>query len=189
MVGQTNGITQRVDFPFPLIHFGLHIRHVGRPIASRRLLIEGIGVWVDIDTLELTANHSGQHFLQFRILIGQLYVGPHLRTGIPQPHGMDITRVHEGVVRPVEVDGRIQRIREAILKHPCQFRIRQQFLGTLYLLLYGFGSEQTFFGPMALPHTDLSVVPFGYILLHFSRPGLYRHSGNPYGHSYNFNKI
>ena len=189
MVGQTNGITQRVDFPFPLIHFGLHIRHVGRPIASRRLLIEGIGVWVDIDTPELTANHSGQHFLQFRILIGQLYVGPHLRSGIPQPHGMYITRVHEGVVRPVEVDGRIQRIRETILKHPCQFRIRQQFLGTLYLFLHSLGREQTFFRTMALPRANLGIVPFGNILLHSGRPGLQRHSGNPHGNSYNFNKI
>ena len=71
MVGQTQGITEGVNLPFALVQFGLHVGEVGHPVAvGHGTVVEGIGVRIDVDALELAQDDTGQHLLQGRVIVG-----------------------------------------------------------------------------------------------------------------------
>ena len=84
---------------------------------------ECVGVGIEFDALELAADNARQHAAQVLVLIGQLEIGPHLRTGVAEPHGMDISGVDKCVGLPVflvlaEMDGGVQRVGKAVSEHP-----------------------------------------------------------------------
>jgi hypothetical protein len=64
------------------MEFGLHVCQVRHPAAAYRTIIISIGIRIDVDAHKLTADYTFQHLLQFRVLVGKLYVRPHLCTGI-----------------------------------------------------------------------------------------------------------
>ena len=125
MVCQADRVAERVDFPFAFVKFRFHVRQVAHPFASFGVHVESVGVWVDIDTFKLAVDDSCQHLFQFGVFIGKLHIRPYLRTGIAEPHGVDVSGVYKSVLFSVEVNGSVQCVREAVLEHPCQFRIGQ----------------------------------------------------------------
>ena len=56
--------------PFALVQFGLHICQVSHPVATRRSVVESIGVRINVDAKELTANDTFEHLFQLRIIVG-----------------------------------------------------------------------------------------------------------------------
>ena len=138
MIGQAQRIAQGINLPFAFVQFGLHGRTVGFPLTALRPVVEGIGIRIKIDAQELTADYSFEHLLQFRVLVGKLNVGPHLRTRIAQPHGMNVTRIDKGIgltVQHTEMYRRVQCVRETVFEHPGQIGIFQEslYLGNLLL--------------------------------------------------------
>ena len=147
LIGQTDHVAQRVDFPLALVQFGLHIGIVGHPVTlGVRLLVESVGIGIDVDALELAENHAGEHLLQFRILVGQFHIGEHLRAGVSQPHGVDVARIDEGVGITIGilrvVHGGIDGVGEAVDEHPCQSQVGELADNLLDLLLYGLRAEE-----------------------------------------------
>ena len=161
MVGKANGIAKRVDFVFTFVQFGLHLGHVILPTRSRSTVVERIGIRVDIDALELTENYTPKHLLQGFVLIGKLYIGPYLRTGVTQPHRMDVAcidkRIILAVLYPI-VYGGVQRVRETVLEHPCHVGIGQEFLHFLYFVLDRFRTEQAVFLRRTLRHVLAHII-------------------------------
>ena len=81
-IGQTQRITQRVDLPLAFVQFGAHLGLVAHPLMVGVRVVgveERIGIGIELDALELAADHAGQHTAQVLVLVGQLEVGPHLR--------------------------------------------------------------------------------------------------------------
>ncbi len=70
LVSQTKRVTKRVYLPFALVQFGLHICQVSHPVATRRSVVESIGVRINVDAKELTANDTFEHLFQLRIIVG-----------------------------------------------------------------------------------------------------------------------
>ena len=133
---------------------------VALPLTASRPKVECIGIRVDTDTLELAQDSAPYHLAQFLVGLGKRHIRPHLRTGVSQPHGMDIARIDKGVVIAVLcsriMDGRIERVGEAILKHPRQIRcIAKQGFHFLDFLFYGFRGKQALFGGRAPCRTDI----------------------------------
>ena len=123
VVSEADRVAERVDLVLALVQLGLHVGHIVSPRSVlHRLAVEGVGIRVDVDALQLAAYHTAQHLLQLAVALSQLHVGPHLRRRVAQPHGVYVARVDEGVliaVRSVgEVDGGVERVREAVLEHP-----------------------------------------------------------------------
>ena len=137
MVSQSERIAQRVNLIFAFVQLGLHVCEVACPrVVLQRTRIECVGIRVDVDALELAQDHTAQHLLQLRVFVCQLHIGPHLRSGVAEPHGSDVAGVNESVVLAVEVHSGVDSVREAVLKHPCQiFVILQELLHFLYFLL------------------------------------------------------
>ena len=151
-VGQAQGIAERVDFVFALVEFGLHAAVVFHPSAvGVGIAVEGVGVGVETDVVELAQDDAFEHLLQVLVLVGKLQVGPYLSAGIASPHGVNVAGVDEGVGRAVAVlgivDGGVEGVGEAVLKHPGQIRtVLEQFLYLLNLLLDDVRPEEPFFG-------------------------------------------
>ena len=114
------------------MQLGLHVRQVVFPLAARRTVVKGVGIGVQHDALELAQDHAAQHVLQFRVLTGILDVRPHLGTAVAQPHRMDVARIDKRVVLAIlvqtVVDRAVERVGEAVHKHPCQARIALDLL-------------------------------------------------------------
>ena len=109
---------------------GIHIGIVAHPFTASRTVIERIGIRVDIYQLELTVDHSGYHAAQGLVIIGKLHIRPHLRSGIPEPHGVYIAGIDKRVVHTVllvltEMHSGVQSVGKAVGEHPCQPRIRK----------------------------------------------------------------
>ena len=132
------------------MQLGLHVREVGLPVATRRSVVERVGIRVDVDAAELSPDDAAQHAPKGLVVVGKAHVGPHLGTRIAQPHGVNVARIDKRVVvavgRLAIVDGGLQRVGEAVLEHPSQLRIvLEQPFHLLDLPLYGFGTEQALF--------------------------------------------
>ena len=80
LVSQTDRVAEGVDLIFALEYIRLHLGAVFLPAGTGRTVIEGIGVAVDVDALQLAENHTLQHLLQFFVLVGEGYVRPYLGT-------------------------------------------------------------------------------------------------------------
>ena len=132
MISQAKRIAERINLPFTLMKFRLHVCQIRLPFAACRTVIKGVGIRININAHPLTVDNACQHFFQCRVFIGQLYIRPYLCSGVTQPHGMNISRIHKGIRTSVfkmpEVNRRIQRIGKTIRKHPDQTRIGQQTL-------------------------------------------------------------
>mgnify|MGYP007132863840 CR=1 FL=1 len=90
---------------------------------------------------------------KFLILLRQGDEGVNLRRGVTQPHGVNISGDHERIrlaVYHLELTGRVQGIRVAVLEHPSQLRVLDTGLGSLQLLLYRLGGKLTGLGSRAL---------------------------------------
>ena len=127
------------------MEFGAHLGLVAHPLVVGIRIVgieECVGVGIEFDALELAADNARQHAAQVLVLIGQLEIGPHLRTGVAEPHGMDIARVNDRIVLAVGVlagaDRRVERIGEAVLEHPRQLGVGQHALDAGDLLFHGF---------------------------------------------------
>ena len=149
MVSQSDGVAERVNLVLALVQFGLHVRYVVHPSSlGLRLLVEGVGVGIDVDALQLSPYHAAYHLLHFWVSLGKLYVGPHLCCRIAQPHGMYVSRIYERVLLAVALSGvvmhgGVERVGEAVLKHPCQSGVlTDKTLHLTYLLLYGVRDEK-----------------------------------------------
>ena len=149
MVSQSDGVAERVNLVLALVQFGLHVRNVVHPSSlGLRLLVEGVGVGIDVDTLQLSSYHAAYHLLHLRVSLGKLYVGPHLCCRIAQPHGMYVARIYERVLLAVALagvvmHGGVERIGEAVLEHPCQSGVlTDKTLHLTNLLLYGVRDEE-----------------------------------------------
>jgi hypothetical protein len=79
-VGQTDRVAEGVDLIFALEYIRLHLGAVFLPAGTGRTVIEGVGVAVDVDALQLAENHTLQHLLQLLVLVGEGYVRPYLGT-------------------------------------------------------------------------------------------------------------
>lgn len=151
MVCQTDRIAEGVDLPFPLMHPGFHLRQVGVPAMVWSGVVrveEGIRIGIEQDAGKLAADHSGKHGLQLRILVRKADIGPHLRPGVPEPHGVEIARIYDrilAVVRPVIADRGIERVREAVFEHPGQLAVGQHRLYAVDLRINHRRAEQPFF--------------------------------------------
>ena len=113
------------------MQLGLHVGAVCHPFATCGAVVVSVGVGVDVDAEELTADDAFEHLFQLRALVGQLDVGPDLCTRIAQPHGMDVAGVDEGVgfsVAFAVVYGGVQRVGEAVFEHPGQFGVGEHLL-------------------------------------------------------------
>ena len=151
LVGQTDRVAERVDLPLALVKFGAHVGLVAHPlvIGIRVLGVEeGVSVGIQLDALELAADHAGDHVAQLLVLVGQLHVRPHLGARVTEPHGMDVTRVDHRVVLAVLVlarptHGRVERVREAVLEHPRQAGVGQHALHAGDLGLDGLRRKET----------------------------------------------
>ena len=62
-VSQTDGITERVDLILTLEYLCLHLRIILLPTSSCRTIIVGIGITVDVDTLQLAKDNATKHLL------------------------------------------------------------------------------------------------------------------------------
>ena len=62
LICQPQHVAGGVDLPFALVNFGAHLGVVAHPSGARRAVVERIGIRVDIDTFELTANNAFKHF-------------------------------------------------------------------------------------------------------------------------------
>ena len=146
MIGQADGIAVRVDLPLALVQVGIHLGEVALPAGAGRTVVEGIGIGIDADERELAVDDTGQHVLQMLILPRELHVRPDLRAGIAQPHGVDIARVDKGApaTRLVlsEMDGRVERVREAVGEHPGEPGIRQLGADLGNLILHGLAHKE-----------------------------------------------
>ena len=119
------------------MQFGFHVGEVAHPFAAGGAYVEGVGIGVDVDALELAVDDAGQHLLQLRVFVSQLYVGPYLGTRVAQPHGVDVAGVYKGVVVAVEVYGGVERVGETVLEHPGEAGVGEQGLHPFDLFLYG----------------------------------------------------
>ena len=149
VVGQPDGIAVGVDLPLALVYFGEDRRSglVRLPVASRRPVVEGVGVGVRVDELELPDDDPRNHVAEVFVAGCQLHVGPDLGAGVAEPHGMDVARIDERVVETVlalvlEMDGGVERVREAVAEHPGQFGVGKHPLDLGNGLLDGLGDEQ-----------------------------------------------
>ena len=80
LVSQADRVAERVNLILAFKHVWLHLGAVFHPSGTRRTIVEGIGVAVDVDTLQLAQNHTPQHLLQLLVLVGEGYVWPNLCT-------------------------------------------------------------------------------------------------------------
>ncbi len=73
---------------------------------------------------------AGEQALEGGVLFGEGEVGPDLGGGIAQPHGVDIACDDEGVGLALEgagADGGVERVGEAVLEHPGEFGVGDEF--------------------------------------------------------------
>ena len=162
LVGETDWVAVRVDLPLALVVVRVHVGEVRIPLAARRTVVEGVGVRVDADQGELAVDHAGEHVPKMLVLIGKLDVRPDLRTGVPQPHGVDVTGVDEcpevAVFVLAEVDSGVQGVRVAVGEHPGEARVFQDALHLGDLVLDGLGAEKTLFWSRTLRLVGLGAV-------------------------------
>ena len=149
LVSQTDGITEGVDLVLTLEHLRLHLCIILLPAGSCRSIVIGIGITVDVDTLQLTQDNTTKHFSQFLVFVGKGYVRPHLCTGVAKPHGRNIACIYKGIVITIFehtiVNSTLQGVGITVGKHPGEFGILlQKFLYLLDFLLYCHGGEETF---------------------------------------------
>ena len=145
MIGQTDGIAVRVNLPLALEHIGiLGLAGVVRvPEITGGSLVERIGVGVNVNERELLPDYACQHLAQMLVFLAKVHVRPYLRAGIPEPHSVDVPCVHKSEAGGfIVMDGGVQRVGEAVHKHPAQLGILQlrRHLGNLGL--YGLGNEE-----------------------------------------------
>ena len=130
-VREAHRVAQRVDLPLALVQFGLHLGAVFVPFAAGRSEVERVGVGIDQHAARLAANDAGEQGLELRVAFRERQVGPHLRRGIPQPHGVDVACDDEGVGLAIERAGPnrgVERVRKAVFEEPAQLRIRDGLL-------------------------------------------------------------
>ena len=147
LVGQPQGVAERVNLILALVQEGLHVGVVGGPLAARRAVVEGVGVGVEDDALQLSQDGAAHHAAHFLVVLGKLHVGPHLCAAVAQPHGVYVAGVDEGVVIAVVggavVHGGVEGVGEAVAEHPGQVGgLLQQALHLGYLLLNALSHEE-----------------------------------------------
>ena len=112
---------------------------VALPLTTGGTHVEGVGIRVDTNTLQLAQDGAPHHLTDLHVVLGKLHVGPHLGTGVAKPHGMDVAGIDKGVVIAFAVGimyGSVKCVRETVLEHPCQVRrVLQKFLHFGNLLL------------------------------------------------------
>ena len=99
------------------------------------------------DEGELAVDHSRKEIAEMLVFLRKPYIRPYLSSGIPEPHGVDVTGIHECSPVPVlvlaEMNGGVESVREAVCKHPGQFRVREQARYLHYLVFNGLRLEKT----------------------------------------------
>ena len=93
--GQLDGIAQRVDLIFPFPHPGSLTRFVRLPTLIIGLRVKGVGIGIDIDAEQLTANQASNQVCNILLTGSQRQIMTHLCSGIPQPHSGNITSQHK----------------------------------------------------------------------------------------------
>ena len=133
-VGQAQAVAGGVELPTAFVD-----------LAVLGAVAEGVGVGVDEDALELAEDDAADHLPQLVVFTGVRQVGPDLRGGVAEPHGVDVAGVDEGVVVAVdgaEMDGRVERVGEAVFKHPRQLLVRERAFDAHDFFLYGFRGKE-----------------------------------------------
>lgn len=164
------------------MHLGDHVGHIALPVAAGRTVVESIGIRIEVDTLELTADHTLYHIFESLVLVGKLQIRPHLGTRVAQPHGMDIAGVYKGIVLALValavmycgVDG----VGETILEHPGQFAVGKHLFYLCDLGLYRLGVEQT-----GLPSGRLVLIYLSAVLTEVLSGSHTGHADTPLLHS------
>ena len=122
VVRKAQRITMGVDLPLAFEDHRVGLRKIRLVVRPRRRDVESVGIGVDVDQLQLAADHPRDHLLQRRVLLAQLHVGPHLRPRVAEPHGRNVARVDVGIgiARLVlaVVYGGVERVGEAVGEHP-----------------------------------------------------------------------
>ena len=87
---------------------------------------EGVGVGIDEDAAALAADDAFDERRELFVLARERQIGPDLRGGVAQPHGVDVAGNDEGVGLAFEgagKDGGVERVGEAVAEHQAQLGI------------------------------------------------------------------
>ena len=124
----------------------VHVGQVRLPFAAFRTVVESVGIRVKRDQGKLAVDYPSEHVLEFLVLISKLNIRPDLCSGVPQPHGVDVSRIDESppvsVLVFAEMDGGVQGVWVAIGEHPGQTGIFQSFPHLVDLVLDSCGFEK-----------------------------------------------
>ena len=133
IAGQPQHIAQRIDLPLALGHAGFHLGPVDlRPVEVRHcsgIAHEGIGVGIDQHAARVAADQPAEQQRQLRIAAHEGQVRPQLGRRIAQPQARNIAGDHEriGLARNLAHEHRgVERVGQAVLEQPGQFRIGDQ---------------------------------------------------------------
>ena len=117
---KTNRVAERIQLILSFSNTALHrCQVVATPLKRWSIEIshESVSIRIDEEATRLTANDALKQSPKSRIFRGEREIGPHLRGGIPQPHGCNIAG-QDGCIRfPFECawpNGGIESIREAV---------------------------------------------------------------------------
>ena len=78
LISQADGIAKGVDLILTLMQEGLHVGEVRSPLAACRPHVEGVAIGVEYDALQLSQDGATHHVAHLLVVLGKLYVGPHL---------------------------------------------------------------------------------------------------------------
>ena len=150
-VGQADWVAEGVDLVLALVQFLFHFRLVALPFAAGGSGIEGVGVRICENAIELAADHAADEMAQRLVLINVTKIRPDLGGAVPEPHGVDVAGNYEGVVVSLNAsvaDSGIKRVGETVCEHPVEFRIdRGKFVFKIDdLFLHGLASEAALLG-------------------------------------------
>ena len=120
----------RINLPFALVDVRIHLGEVRLPLAACRAVIVGIGIRVMADEGELAVDYTDQEVAEKLILLRKSDIRPHLGTGIPEPHGVNVSGIDEcppvSILVLAEMNSGIESIRETVGKHPGQLLVLEE---------------------------------------------------------------
>src|SRR5690606_8466202 len=84
VIGQSNRVAERINFPFAFMYARLHVGAVSSPLTPLlRIVVKRVGVWILEDVFCLTVDNASDQVFESIIIAHECHIGPHLRGTIP----------------------------------------------------------------------------------------------------------
>ena len=87
----------------------------------------------------MAVDDPGKEVAEVLVILGKPDIRPYLRSGIPEPHRVDVAGINECPPVPVfvlsEMNGSVESVREAVCKHPGKLLVLEKFRNLDYLIL------------------------------------------------------